>query len=171
MVCMRVAGPGRSTSRALRRERARLHHNHTTLSFGFYNQYDSLHPVGNTPVPGSDFVSLVRTDGKSKDGVGALFGVTQVIRTWLSEFNLSVDRFTGYLNDPYKITSIIDSAGNTTGYANSQASGLNTSWPYALPQWQVLARGCCRRWPRTASRSQEPVFARRAPEMPMRGQL
>ena len=37
-------------------------------------------------------------------------------RTWLSEFNLSVDRFTGYLNDPYKITSIIDSAGNTTGY-------------------------------------------------------
>jgi len=37
-------------------------------------------------------------------------------RTWLTEFNLSVDRFTGYLDDPYKITSIIDSAGNTTGY-------------------------------------------------------
>jgi len=37
-------------------------------------------------------------------------------RNWLSEFNLSVDRFQGYLNDPYKITSIIDGAGNTTGY-------------------------------------------------------
>jgi len=94
-----------------------FNHKNTTLSFGIYNEYDSLHPVGNTPVPGSDFVSLVRTGGKSKDGVGALLGVTQVMtRTWLSEFNLSVDRFTGYLNDPYKITSIIDSAGNTTGY-------------------------------------------------------
>lgn len=89
----------------------------TTLAFGLSNEYDSLHPIGNTPVPGSDYTSTVRTGGQSKDGVGALLGITQVMtRTWLSEFNLSVDRFTGYLNDPYKITSIIDSAGNTTGY-------------------------------------------------------
>jgi hypothetical protein len=94
-----------------------FNHKNTTLSFGIFNEYDSLHPVGDTPVPGSDFTSLVRTGGKSKDGVGALLGVTQVMtRTWLTEFNLSVDRFTGYLNDPYKITSIIDSTGNTTGY-------------------------------------------------------
>jgi hypothetical protein len=89
----------------------------TTLSFGAYNEFDSLHPVGNTPLPGSNFASLVRTGGKTKDGVGALLGVTQVMtRNWLSEFNLSVDRFTGYLNDPYKITSIIDGTGNTTRY-------------------------------------------------------
>jgi hypothetical protein len=94
-----------------------FNHKNTTLSFGLYNEYDSLHPVGNTPVPGSDVASLVRTGGKSKDGVGALLGITQIMtRTWLSEFNLSVDRFTGYVNDPYKITSIIDSAGNTIGY-------------------------------------------------------
>jgi Protein of unknown function (DUF3570) len=89
----------------------------TTVSFGLYNEYDSLHPIGNTPVPGGNVTSLVRTGGKTKDGVGALLGITQVMtRNWLTEFNLSVDRFTGYLNDPYKITSIIDSAGNTTGY-------------------------------------------------------
>jgi Protein of unknown function (DUF3570) len=89
----------------------------TTLSLGVYNEFDSLHPIGDTPVPGSNYASLVRTGGQSKDGVGALLGITQVMtRTWLSEFNLSVDRFRGYLNDPYKITSIIDSAGNTTGY-------------------------------------------------------
>jgi hypothetical protein len=89
----------------------------TTVSFGLYNEYDSLHPIGNTPVPRSNFTSLIRIGAQSKDGVGALLGITQVMtRTWLSEFNLSVDRFTGYLNDPYKITSIIDSAGNTTGY-------------------------------------------------------
>ena len=90
----------------------------TTLSFGLVNEFDSLHPIGNAPVPGSDYALLEKTGGgKTKDGVGALLGITQVMtRLWLTEFNLSVDRFKGYLNDPYKITSIIDSAGNTTGY-------------------------------------------------------
>ena len=89
----------------------------TTISFGVDNEYDSMHPIGGAPVPGSDYALFEKTGGKTKDGVGALLGVTQVMtRTWLTEFNISVDRFTGYLNDPYKITSIIDSAGNTTGY-------------------------------------------------------
>jgi hypothetical protein len=90
----------------------------TTLSFGLFNEFDSLHPIGGAPVAGSDYeLAEKQTGGKTKDGVGVLLGVTQVMtRNWLSEFNLSVDRFRGYLNDPYKITSIIDSAGNTTGY-------------------------------------------------------
>jgi hypothetical protein len=89
----------------------------TTLSFGISEEFDSLQPIGGAPVPGSDYALFEKTGHKTKNGVGALFGVTQVItRNWLSEFNLSVDRFKGYLNDPYKITSIIDSAGNTTGY-------------------------------------------------------
>jgi hypothetical protein len=90
----------------------------TTLSLGINNEYDSLHPIGGAPVPGSDYALFEKTGGgKTKNGVGALLGVTQVItRNWLSELNISVDRFTGYLNDPYKITSVIDSAGNTTGY-------------------------------------------------------
>jgi Protein of unknown function (DUF3570) len=90
----------------------------TTLSLGINNEYDSLQPIGGTPVPGSDYALSQKTGGKpSKNGVGALLGLTQVMsRNWLSEFNISVDRFHGYLNDPYKITSIIDSAGNTTGY-------------------------------------------------------
>lgn len=90
----------------------------TTLSLGIYNEYDSLKPIGGTPVPGSDYALSEKTGGKpTKDGVGSLLGVTQVMsRNWLSEFNISVDRFHGYLNDPYKITSIIDSAGSTTGY-------------------------------------------------------
>lgn len=90
----------------------------TTLSFGIYNEFDSIHPIGGAPVAASDYeLAEKQTGGKSKDGVGALLGIAQVMtRTWLSEFNLSVDRFRGYLIDPYKITSIIDSAGNTTGY-------------------------------------------------------
>jgi Protein of unknown function (DUF3570) len=90
----------------------------TTLSFGMDDEFDSIHPIGGTPVAGSDYTLFEKTTGaKSKNGVGAILGVTQVMtRNWLSEFNLSVDRFKGYLNDPYKITSIIDAAGNTTGY-------------------------------------------------------
>jgi hypothetical protein len=90
----------------------------TTLSFGIDNEYDSIHPIGGAPVPGSDYaLAEKQTGGKTKDGVGVLLGVTQVMtRNWLSEFNVSVDRFTGYLNDPYKFTSIINSAGGTAGY-------------------------------------------------------
>jgi hypothetical protein len=90
----------------------------TTLSFGLYNEFDSIHPIGGAPVPGSDYeLAEKQSAGKTKDGVGVLLGVTQVItRNWLSEFNISIDRFHGYLNDPYKFTSIIDSAGGTTGY-------------------------------------------------------
>jgi Protein of unknown function (DUF3570) len=90
----------------------------TTLSFGVDNEFDSIHPIGGAPVPGSDYeLAEKQTGGKTKDGVGALLGVTQVMtRNWLSEFNISIDRFHGYLNDPYKFTSIINSAGGTTGY-------------------------------------------------------
>jgi hypothetical protein len=90
----------------------------TTLSFGVDNEFDSIHPIGGAPVPGSDYeLDEKQTGGKTKDGVGMLLGVTQVMtRNWLSEFNVSIDRFHGYLNDPYKFTSVINSAGGTTGY-------------------------------------------------------
>ena len=90
----------------------------TTLSFGIDGEFDSIHPIGDAPVPGSDYaLAKKQTGGKTKDGIGALLGVTQVMtRNWLSELNISIDRFHGYLNDPYKFTSIIDSAGGTTGY-------------------------------------------------------
>jgi hypothetical protein len=90
----------------------------TTLAFGVDNEFDSIHPIGGAPVPGSDYeLAEKQTGGKTKDGVGVLLGVTQVMtRNWLSEFNISLDRFKGYLDDPYKFTSIINSAGGTTGY-------------------------------------------------------
>ena len=89
----------------------------TTVSFGINDEYDSLRPIGGAPAAGTDYAWSEKMGHKDKNGTGALLGVTQVItRNWLTEFNVSVDRFKGYLNDPYKITSIIDSAGNTTGY-------------------------------------------------------
>jgi hypothetical protein len=90
----------------------------TTLSIGVSNEFDRLNPVGGAPVPGSNYDLFEKTGGaKTKDGVSALLGVTQVMaRNWIAELNLSVDRFKGYLNDPYKISSVLDAAGATTGY-------------------------------------------------------
>jgi hypothetical protein len=89
----------------------------TTLSLGLYDEFDSLRPIGGAPAAGSDYALAEKTGDKTKDGVGALLGLTQVMtRNWLSEINVSVDRFKGYLNDPYKFTSIIDGAGSTLGY-------------------------------------------------------
>jgi hypothetical protein len=89
----------------------------TTLSFGVGSEFDRLSPIGGTPVSGSDYTLFEKTGNKTKDGVEALLGVTQVVtQNWIAELNFSVDRFKGYLNDPYKIASVLDSAGNTTGY-------------------------------------------------------
>jgi hypothetical protein len=90
----------------------------TTLSFGVSGEFDSLSPIGGTPVAGSDYALLEKTGGgKSKNDAGLLLSITQVMnRRWISELNLSMDRATGYLNDPYKIVSVIDPSGATAGY-------------------------------------------------------
>jgi hypothetical protein len=89
----------------------------TTVSFGVNDESDIIQPIGNTPVPLSNYAAFEKEGNKSKNGVGALFGLTQVMtRNWLTQFNVAVDRFNGYLNDPYKIVSVLDPTGNTTGY-------------------------------------------------------
>jgi hypothetical protein len=89
----------------------------TTVSFGVNDESDIIQPIGNTPIPLSDYSAFEKEGNKSKNGIGALLGVTQVMtRAWLTELNFSVDRFSGYLNDPYKLVSVLDGGGNTTGY-------------------------------------------------------
>jgi hypothetical protein len=89
----------------------------TTLTLGVSNEFDRLSPIGGTPVADSDYSLFEKTSNKTKDGVAGLFGLTQVMtQNWISELNFSIDRFKGYLNDPYKIASVLDSAGNTSGY-------------------------------------------------------
>jgi len=89
----------------------------TTLSFGVNFEGDSLRPIGGTPLPLSEYSLFEKTGNKSKDGAGLLLSVTQLLsRSWVTEFNLSADRFSGYLNDPYKIVSVIDGGGLSKGY-------------------------------------------------------
>src|SRR6185503_7572784 len=80
----------------------------TTVSFGINDESDIIRPIGNAPVPLSNYADFAKEGNKSKNGVGALLGITQVMtRNWLTQLNVSVDRFSGYLNDPYKIASVL----------------------------------------------------------------
>ena len=89
----------------------------TTVSLSVSSENDFLQPIGGTPTPLSDYTLFEKGGHETKRGQGLLLGLTQVMRrNWLSEVNLSLDRFSGYLNDPYKLVSVIDGAGNPVAY-------------------------------------------------------
>jgi hypothetical protein len=90
----------------------------TTLGMGASAEFDQVKAVGGTPVPGTSYALLRKLDGSENKRVyGAQLGITQVIaRNWITQLNLSVDRSSGYLNDPYKILSLVNATGVTTGY-------------------------------------------------------
>lgn len=94
-----------------------LNDKNTTLSLGVSSENDFLQPIGGAPAPLSNYSLFEKGGHKSKRGQGLLLDLTQVMsRNWLSELNLSLDRFSGYLNDPYKIVSVIDGAGDPVAY-------------------------------------------------------
>ena len=85
----------------------------TTVSLGLALARDELDPVGGAPLPlvsMSDVGDLSGRGGsESKDVVDLLLGVTQVINEkFLVQFNYSLSDASGYLNDPYKILSVVD---------------------------------------------------------------
>jgi hypothetical protein len=89
----------------------------TTVSVGVNSENDFLQPIGGAPTPSSDYALFEKGGHETKRGVGLLAGITQVMsRNWITLANLSVDRFSGYLNDPYKIVSVIDAAGTPVSY-------------------------------------------------------
>jgi len=90
----------------------------TTVGLGVSAEFDQIKAVGGTPVPGSDYSQLAKTRGnETKQVYGAQLGLTQVLaRNWITQLNLSVDKGSGYLNDPYKILSRVDASGALLGY-------------------------------------------------------
>lgn len=85
----------------------------TTVSAGFALARDDFDPVGGAPVPlsaMSDVGDLANRSGsQSKDVVDLLLGVTQVVNeNFIVQLNYSLSDASGYLNDPYKILSVVD---------------------------------------------------------------
>jgi len=91
-------------------------HRNTTLTAGLAFASDSIDPEGGAPIPlapmlGIDDDASKRGDD-SKEIIDLLIGVTQVInRRMLVQFNYTYSDASGYLNDPYKIVSVLDAAG------------------------------------------------------------
>jgi hypothetical protein len=90
----------------------------TTLGMGLSAEFDQVKAVGGEPIPGTLYALLGKQEGSANKRVyGTQLGITQVMtRNWISQLNLSVDRSTGYLNDPYKVLSLVNTTGVATAY-------------------------------------------------------
>jgi hypothetical protein len=83
----------------------------TTLSLGASYEGDSIIPHGGVQLPLGEvggFDTLVASDAH-KTIRGALVGITQVMNpSWIVSLNYSYSNSRGYLNDPYKVISILN---------------------------------------------------------------
>ncbi|MDE2136258.1 MAG: DUF3570 domain-containing protein [Gammaproteobacteria bacterium] len=104
-----------------------LNDKNTTISAGVNGEFDLVQPIGGSPVPLSDYTLFEKVGNHSKHDLNLVLGATQVMnRHWLTDLSLSADRFSGYLNDPYKIVSLVDPGGNVTGYLYENRPGTRT---------------------------------------------
>ena len=93
-----------------------LNNKNTTLSAGIAFNNDTLTPEGGIPVALSPMRQPGDTNREgssdSKTITDFMFGITQVInRKTLIELNYSYGLSDGYLSDPFKIVSVVDSSG------------------------------------------------------------
>ncbi len=110
-----------------------LNQKNTTLSIGISGGSDSYDPTAGIPDPMQpmlfrrDFSSRTRFTRAFKAARGnlsgsistaeVLLGWTQVVnRRMLMQFNLGVSKSSGYLNDPFKVVSVLDTAGAVQEY-------------------------------------------------------
>jgi len=92
----------------------------TTFSAALGFSSDTIEPSGEIPTAFANMKKV--STGTNRDSVDdsktisdVMFGITQVInRNTLMQFNLGFSETSGYLNDPYKIISVLDSNGDLT---------------------------------------------------------
>ena len=109
----------------------------TTLTAGISVGNDTVSPVGGIPVALSQMPTTasnkkqIETDSDTKTVGDILIGVTQVINhKTLMQLNYSYGQTNGYLTDPYKILSVVDSGGNlVTGNPTDTYTYLYESRP------------------------------------------
>jgi len=112
-----------------------LNNKNTTLNASAALNLDNVSPIGGppqaltevptTPVAGGGGVNEGEGEsfgGESKTVGDVLFGVTQIIsRQTLMQFNVGIGHTSGYLNDPYKILSVVQPDGSL-----APGTGTNT---------------------------------------------
>lgn len=111
----------------------------TTLSAGIAVARDEIDPVGGAPIAFSSMLDVGdisnRTGTADKDVLDVVLGVSQVIsRNLVVQANYSYASESGYLNNPYKILSIVD---GTTG----DTIPILAPTPLAGPSHQYVFEG------------------------------
>ncbi len=87
----------------------------TTLVTGINLEYNRVHPVGNTPLPFAQMQPAGDSQprgvsAKTKKGEEFSLGITQILnQSSLAQVRLTTSHFSGYLNDGYKLLSVVDS--------------------------------------------------------------
>lgn len=99
----------------------------TTITAGASINLDNVKPKGSAPeglstMPTAAFPAPPGDDddddegeenGKSKNVIELMLGITQVINRYtLTQLNYSIGHSSGYLNDPYKIISVLENDGS-----------------------------------------------------------
>ena len=108
----------------------------TTVSVGVAYSQDDIKPVGGAPIPFAQMQDVGDLSNKrgddSKDVLDLLFGVTQVLgRNTVLRVNYSYSDSSGYLNDPYKLLSVVDPAtGDTVVRLAAGGRGPNGVYRY-----------------------------------------
>lgn len=89
-----------------------LNNKNTTLSLGLAYAADSIEPVGNAPIGLTDISAAKGASDESKDTLDFVVGLTQVLsKNTILQVNYGLSQADGYLNDPYKRISRVDSTG------------------------------------------------------------
>ena len=94
--------------------------NNTSLILGINFEYNRVHPVGNIPIALGSMQPAGQLQPRGKASIsrrvsGLSFGLNQVInRQSLLQFKYSYAKASGYLTDPYKILSLIESPSGRT---------------------------------------------------------
>jgi hypothetical protein len=82
----------------------------TTVSVGGGYNDDAVTPHGGTRAPLSDGTVIVSTDSNSKQVSSGLIGLSHVLtRRWMVGLTASRIHEHGYLTEPYKVVSLVDS--------------------------------------------------------------
>jgi len=94
----------------------------TTLSLGGSFASDTLNPKGDIPIAKASMAPATTTQpregtSESKQVTDLVFGITQIINArTLMQFNIGISQSDGYLNDPFKIVSVVDTNGRPVDY-------------------------------------------------------
>ncbi|MCG9963443.1 DUF3570 domain-containing protein [Shewanella cutis] len=119
----------------------------TTLFLGTAYSFDVVDPVGGRPVAlstmairdyftsdeayRSAFDATRQNSSDDKQTIDLMLGITQILnQRWLLQANYGLSSVTGYLTDPYKVLSVVDTNGTTENivYENRPDSRLKHSF-------------------------------------------